>query len=409
MRQSKLVEARRGQQISFCNAFYVDAPRQRQDYKIRKVGPAAMMIRGQYEERGNQAKEIVLMGSSDLKAPARFGDLSIKARLFFVSPSAVALEPDDELTVQGRKVRVSRDGLPNPADANLLQMALEELWETLPPVSAESGTAPAKSVASGIRLSRVTERISVAKTDYAAIPGVAFTKESDDTLTWDLGRDVKVTRIDGIRGEGDYLPVSCSSDNFENDVRTVQAPTGVRHHWVVYQYGWPADLGQGTLGPIDQVARYFRIGSPSDKLTYGLWIFGEWHGKHANVRDQNAELFNRPFWQDIVFRSDEPQVQFTRTMAAAVDGDGLQEVVASTDNNELLVLNGDGKVRWQQQFAGPIMNFICEDMDQDGQREIIVACHDNFVYCFEHNGQLRYKLALEQRSVGNSLSAYDTG
>ncbi|MCK4323566.1 MAG: hypothetical protein KAW89_03480, partial [Armatimonadetes bacterium] len=409
LRQSKLVTAHQSQQISFCNAFYVDTPRGPQTYEIRKVGPAAMMIRGQYEKRGEKIQEIALMGSGDPTAPTRFGSLSIQTRLFFVSPSAVALEPNGKLTLNGRRIRVSSSGLPNSRDAESLQMALEELWEMLPVGSAEPEGEPGKSVASEVRLSPVTQRIPVAGTAYAAIPGVAFTKESDGSLTWDLGRDMKVTRIDGIRFDGDYLPVSCSSDNFGNHVRTVRALTGVRHHWVVYQYGFGADLGQGTLGPIDQVARYFRIGSPSDKLTYGLWIFKSWHREDWNVTGHNPELFNRPFWQDVIFRSDEPQVQFTRTVAADVDGDGSQEVIASTDNNELLVLNSDGKVRWQQQFDGPIANFICEDMEQDGNREIIAACHDNFVYCFEHDGELRFKLDLTGLQVGHSLSVYDMG
>ncbi len=409
LRQSKLVTAHRSQQISFYNAFYVDTPRGAQTYEIRKVGPAAMMIRGQYQKHGEKTQEIALMGSGDPTAPTRFGSLSIQTRLFFVSPSAVALEPNDKLTLNGRRIRVSSSGLPNSRDAESLQRALQELWEMLPVGSAEPEGEPGKSVASEVRLSPVTERIPVAGTAYAAIPGVAFTKESDGTLTWDLGRDMKVTRIDGIRFDGDYLPVSCSSDNFGNDVRTVNAQTGVRHHWVVYQYGFGADLGQGTLGPIDQVARYFRIGSPSDKLAYGLWIFESWHGEDWNVTGHNPELFNRPFWQDVIFRSDEPQVQFTRTMAADVDGNDSQEVIASTDNNELLVLDSDGKVRWQQQFDGPITNFICEDMEQDGNREIIAACHDNFVYCFEPNGELRFKLDLTGLQVGLSLSVYDMG
>ncbi len=247
LRQSKLVKAHTNQQISFYNAFYVDSRRGPQTYEIRKVSPAAMMIRGQYEKRGDRVQEIALMGSGDPTAPTRFGSLSIQARLFFVSPNAVALEPNHKLTLNDRRIRVSSSGLPNSRDAESLQRALEELWEMLPLVPAEPEAAPAKRVASEVRLSPVTERIPVASTDYAAIPGVGFTKESDGTLTWDLGRDIKVTRIDGIRFDGDYLSVSCSSDNFENDVRTVKAQTGVRHHWVVYEYGFGADLGQGTL------------------------------------------------------------------------------------------------------------------------------------------------------------------
>ncbi len=73
------------------------------------------------------------------------------------------------------------------------------------------------------------------------------------------------------------------------------------------------------------------------------------------------------------------------------------------------MLNSDSKLRWHQQFDGPITNFICEDMEQDGNREIIAACHDNFVYCFEHNGELRFKLDLTGLQVGHSLSVYDMG
>ena len=412
LRQAKLVEARRGQQISFCNAFYLDSHGQRQSYEIRKAGPAAMMIRGRYEHRGQRVQEIALMGVGGARTRLRFGSLAVNARLFFVSPGVVGLEPAEGLSVQGRRLHVANGGLLSGSDRDLVREALEALWSTLPVGADSTGSAPTAQ-GSRYRLSSVSKRVPVAKTHFAAITGVAFSRLSDGTLTWDLGGDRRVMRIDGIRGDEQRVPVSCSLDNFQNDVRTVQGRTSVRHQWVTCQYGQAAKLGQGSVGPVNQVARHFRIGTPCDKLTYGLWIHKVWGGRSdANVTEDNPERFNRPFWQDVVFRSDEPRVEVLRTLAVDVDADGRQEVIVSTDNDELLVLNGDATVRWAHGFDSPILTFVCQDLEADGRREIVVASHDNHVNCFEHDGQRRFRFdapeSHKSRGPIFALSVYQT-
>lgn len=407
LRQSKLLNLKSGEKGSFNNAFYLDSRETPQGYEVRKVNLESMMVRGRWG--GSSSEEIALIGYSGGK-PVSAGKLRFGGGMYFISPDILALDIPGIVEVGGKTIIAAEDGTPKEGDPRLLRSALEELWDSLtptPPAGEKASKAPRMS------WGEASPRRQVAKTDHAAVPGVAFTKDADGRITWDLGRDLEVTWIDGIRMDGESVPVTCSSDGFKEDVRTVDAPTGVRHHWVSYQYGNAADLGQGTLGPIRQKARYFRIGKPSDKLSFGLWIAQSWHKQDWNVTGHNSELFNRPFWQEVVFRGDKPEVEITRTLAADLDGDGSQEVLAATSTYQLLALGADGTVRWEHRFDGPIMDMVCDDLEQDGRREILVACHDYAVYCFEHDEKLRYRADfLANRisaAVANSICTYDTG
>jgi len=401
LRQTKLLDVTEEQVVSFHNLLYIDGGKHSQCYEIRKVDETAMMVRGLWQEGDRTEEELVLIGVNESGETKRFGTINTDAKQFFISPEMMSLEGGENLEVEGRVIQLPE------GDMTELRQALEQFWETLPLVDENRGldghgrTVPAP-------MTIVNESEQVALTEPVPLTGVNCYEDGDGTLTWDLGEDRFVSRIDGIKVDGDKATVFCSSNGFDNDIRQIQANVGHRDVYVMYQYGFAAVVRIPTLEGINCKAQYFRIGVPNAKFEYGPWVEKEWHRQAWNISAHNQELFEKPLWMKVTFRGSESRLNVVRSLAADIDGDGNEEVVAATDNRELLALNAEGQLLWKRSFDGPILNFICEDMEDDGRREIIVSNHDNFVYCYESDGRLRFKINLLE-TVGapaNSITLY---
>lgn len=408
LRQTKLLDAMEEEVVSFHNLLYVDGGKHAQSYEIRKLNETAMMVRGLWQKGNQKEAELALLGVNESGEIKQFGTITTDAKWFFISPEVVSLEDGGSLEVNGRTIE------PRKGDMTELRQALEQLWETLPVEGKRAkGQLPSRPFAPLplsplVPLKLVNESEGVVLTEPAPLTGANCYEDKDGMLTWDLGEDRFVSRIDGIKVDGDKAAVFCSSGGFDKDIRRIQANVGHRDVYVMYQYGFAAVVRIPTLEGINCKARYFRIGVPGDKLEYGLWVEKEWHGQAWNISAHNQELFEKPLWTKVTFRGTEPRVNVVRSLAVDIDGDGSEEIVATTDNNELLVLNAEGQLLWKRRFDGPILNFVCEDMENDGRREIIVSNHDNFVYCYENDGRLRFKINLLEPigAPANSITLY---
>jgi hypothetical protein len=441
LRQTKLLDATEGEVISFHNLLYVDRGKNSQCCEIRKVDETAMMVRCLRREGNQMEEELALIGVNESGEIKRFGAITTDAKLFFISPDLVSLE----------------EGSASVSLADERRQALEQLWETLPIEDERANNPPApipiplskggrgvvikggKGVVwkgdwqkgkearwqdgnrpltilphSPLRLVSESEKVAITEPEpltgancYVEHPGEVG-EDEDGALTWDIGEDRFVSRIDGIKVDSDKAIVLCSSDEFQNDIRRIQAKVGHRDIYVMYQYGFAAVVRIPTLENINCKARYFRIEVADDKLEYGPWVEKEWHGQAWNISAHNQELFDRPLWNKVMFRGAEQAVNVVKSLAVDIDGDGREEVVAATDNRELLVFNADGQLLWKRSFDGPILNIICEDMEDDRRREIIVSNHDNFVYCHESDGRLRFKIDLLEKvgAPANSITIY---
>ena len=391
LRQTKLLDATKGETTSFHNLLYVDGGKHSQSYEIRKVDEMTMMARGSWHEGDRMEEELALIGVNEAGEVKQFGAITTDAKLFFISPELASLE----------------QGSANILPAEELRQALEQLWETLP-VEVKNTGLEGLDKANPASLKVINELKEAVLTEPTPLTGANCYEEPDGALTWDLGEERYVSRIDGIKVDGDDATVWCSSDGFKEDIRRVKANIGHRDVYVMYQYGFAAVVRIPTLEDINCKARYFRLHLPAEKLQYGPWIEKEWHGQAWNISAHNQELFEKPLWAKVTFRGSEAQVNVVKSLAVDIDGDGDEEVIAATDNRELLVLNAEGQLLWKQKFDAPILNFIGEDMEDAGHREIIVANHDNFVYCYESDGRLRFKIDLLENvgAPANSITLY---
>jgi hypothetical protein len=200
--------------------------------------------------------------------------------------------------------------------------------------------------------------------------------------------------------------VRYGDDALAEDSPVVTAVTRLEKQWVYYQYGFAASLGIQTLGPLNVSGRYFRVEVPGSNLEHGRWIHQDWHSQSWNVTGHNPELFNRPFWQDVVFRSDRPDIRITHKTAADLDSDGNDELVFATDRNELLVLAADGSVRWKYKLGAPVTGLICEDLKGDASRQVLCTTHDTALHMFSHDGKTHTRIDKLPASGLNSLGLY---
>jgi len=413
--QTKNLVGRAGQRVSFMNMFYVASREEDKRYEVRLASPGVMVVKGS----DNGGEQLALVGCGTPDEPTRLGSIQIDAERFFVSPTAVALDAAGRLDVNGHTIAIAPDGSIGPDDATRLRAALSDVWDQSqsPQMQDETGSVAAADLP--LRLSMTPRRATGLKTGYRPILGVQPEKNSDGTVTWDLGRPERVARIDGIgnQAEGESIRVRYSSGGFDQESHTVEASVGREKEWVHYQYGYAASLGLQTIGPIDQVARYFRVEHSKEEPNpnYGRFMMDHWHQQAWNVTGHNRHLFNRPFWQDVVFRSDQPEIRYTHTVVADLEDDSQQELVVATDQNELAVLDWGGTPRWKHVLDAPVTGLICEDLDDDGVLEVICATHDHAVSAYGADGVRRFRVDIlaeePRRSAPNSIGAlrYENG
>ena len=411
LRQSKHLRASAGQVVSYLNLIYVDDRDAKRHYEVRRLRPTVMLVRGSSEQETGQVDETALIGCRNGGSPLDIGRLRIQSNYFFLSPSAVALDSQDGVSIEGHALVPRKDGRLSATDAGRLKKALQELWnQTAKPQvpKAPAGFLPENETEP--RFTLTPQRAIGIQTGYRPMTGVAFEKHDDGSVTWDLGRPAKIARIDGIRVADKTATVQCSSDDFKQDNREITAATGIEKQWVYYEYGYASYLGVQTIGPLNDLARFFRVKPPKQPVQYGRWIIGSWHGMPWNITAHNPELFKRPFWQDVVFRSDQPEVNYTKSTVVDLNNDGCDELVVATDQNELLVLAANAKLQWRKTFDAPVLSLICEDLDGDALREVICATHDHAVYAFDWSGKQRFQIDIlseqARKSGANGLSVY---
>ena len=82
-----------------------------------------------------------------------------------------------------------------------------------------------------------------------------------------------------------------------------------------------------------------------------------------------------------------------QALCADVDGDGVDEVLLALKDGRLLVLNADGKPRFE--FATPTRQSVncvdVADIDGDGDQEIAIGSDDQHVYLLDAKGKLVWK------------------
>ena len=97
--------------------------------------------------------------------------------------------------------------------------------------------------------------------------------------------------------------------------------------------------------------------------------------------------------------------------AADVDGDGSNELVVGTSNQELAVYRADGKRMWTRSTSPhDIFTMACDDLDENGKSAILVYTTDEKLHRIDGDGSERTpvadirKMDAENPSLGWSYS-----
>ena len=199
------------------------------------------------------------------------------------------------------------------------------------------------------------------------------------------GKEAREQMIDSVRLVSDspvtptlrvYRPlpagvqVEVSSDGFAGDCRTCPAP-GIDETYIHQRFMHFEDPMQALRIPVHQTANAIRIRVPRPAgggplVLHEVEVYGE--------------------------RLLSPRV--TRLLAADLDADGHDEVIASSSAHEVVVLGADGRARWRWSAPSPITHLAAHDLDGNGRRQVCVATLARDVYVFDPDGCLRRVIAL---------------
>lgn len=414
LRQEKYFQAKRGQPVGFCNLFYVDEEESHRYYETRPLGANALLVRGWHEQQGARVEDIAIVGHSALKSDSTYGRLRIQAPWFFIAPDLVILKNQEQRDGnQNSELGMSIDGQAVDAERPCLGQVLRELWDVAGSELVSEDPTSEKKVTDpkSFRFQRVTKRETGIRTGFRPLTGTSVSQDSAGMLTWDLQQSRSVRSIEGIRTAQEQVEVHFAEEDPAGPWQVANVSVGQRLHWVYYQYGMAASLGIQTFSPVEIDARYFRIPLPAKDTSYGRWIHGHWHNQAWNVTGHNPQLFNRPFWQDVKFLSDQPEVGFTHSLVSDLDGDQQEEWIVSTDQFELFMIDATGQLRWKRTFEAPVLDFLCEDLDGDGQRDVICSTQATKLHVLDQHGndcQTTDMLA-DHISGPNALSFYVDG
>jgi hypothetical protein len=131
------------------------------------------------------------------------------------------------------------------------------------------------------------------------------------------------------------------------------------------------------------------------KGTFGAFSYIDWYKSHIARYDQNGNCL----WvsDPLPARAGDE----SRLPVVDIDADGTLEVLSTQKfpkkgGGAIVCLDGEtGKLKWQKYFPGKVNkvmeNPIVVGHFSDKKKYDIVARYDNYVYCVDPNGKLRWK------------------
>jgi len=373
----------------FRNLLYASDPEHPADLEIRPWGPTAAMVRGSI--RGEE--ELALVAAAPRGAGLRIGPFETDAQVLYVGLMNWAQAGGTGLRIGGRRL----EGAEGVAPAEV-RTALERLWaRARPPVRPRP--SPARAGAAKRRW-----RFAGFSPWPAAAPAPVLTSEpegqgflpslldgvvsSGPTVRWPAGTEVRLTldlresrpivQIDFQTGQfGPYntLPDPTtyppprrvrgefSDDAFQADVRRKELLLTSDCTFEGLHKGTVFPILRWTCRQVGEKARYVRLIFGSEDWPEGLGL------NELSVRPAGP---NAAILSGYVLRD--------------VDGDGRDEIVAWSDQGELVGLRSDGSLMLRKQFPGFITAVECyPDLSPEGPR-LLVTTREARLYCLRPDG-----------------------
>jgi len=92
-----------------------------------------------------------------------------------------------------------------------------------------------------------------------------------------------------------------------------------------------------------------------------------------------------------VRRVDLGSLAIHHVRSADLDGDGRSEHLINAGAGQLICLDAEGRLRWEQTFMAEVSGLDVGDLDGDGRREVLCCGYDQYAYAFSADGQCVWK------------------
>jgi len=336
--------------MSLQNVLYATGPGDEQAFSARRVSTAAALVRGERKVGQLTTTELALVGIGGDETTGL--PIETDARLFHVSANRVAFS--DGTFLKWRGTNLVDGAKPDDVETDVpptlrgdLEKDLQRLWQ-----SVHVQPQPPVEFAKDVTLK--TEWTFQGFDDHAkpVMPtGVERTPESESwTGRFEQPQDLESVVIvadDGL--DPQQVVVEFSNDGFQSDVRAATTPPQ-RSARIVGPYG----------------KSFFR----TETL---LTVPGQ-RARHVRVTVGQLKPGTKPPIKDVeLFAKEREPAAITRLRVADLDRDQRPEVLALTRDNQLGVLQHDGRVRWRRSFDHNVLALEILDVDDDDRQEILVC------------------------------------
>lgn len=420
LRETQFLDEGIGSIKAFRNLIYAFDPDHPGRLEARPTGESGMMIKGTI--RGE--KELALVAASPQDKGINIGPIQTDARIIYVSSTEWAQAGAEGIKVNGEMLQGS-DGRSTDA----VRAALEKLWAETQPVDRPDA---------GIKVEEAAERIwrfegfsnlpaaapapiLTCEPEPRGIPGSLFdgivTRES--TVRWPSDVDVKLS-VD-LRTSGPHV----LRESLVIDQIDFQTGQFGRNNTIPDPGAYPeprAVMAEFSDGESD--IRKKELVFTSDCTFEGLhkgvvYPIQRWTCRGISEKARYVQLtFSRQVWQDGL-RMNELSVRQAGSNSARiighvlrdVDGDGQDEILAWSDQAELVIVGTDGDLILKKRLPGYITSVECYGDLHPGEARVLVTTREARLYCLKPDGEEVWKVDfLESAELNGDLpTGYSIG
>lgn len=377
LRQVQSARLTAGQRVRFANLLYATDDRRPQQYSIDPLSSDTVLLQS--------ANERMVAGVGRADRPTQLGPaLSIAAEIFLIgprsgfaagarrlvcgehslqSPEAIDVEWSDrqlrlraprpvQVTLRARDHDSTVDVGPQPTAIELsdelplaaLAAALMRLRPTQVPASAEAPVPPAGKL-------RWTFQPAGATSPKPAPP---------DRITAHATADLDADGQDEIIAGSEQGAIYC----LDADGRT---------RW---QAAAKARVTTAAAGRLDRSGQRFALLGSEDCRVYAFAPNGtlKWSSEVPTYKQSGRVRV---------------------LLAADLDADGIDEVIAGADNWRYYVLDAQGRERWHYESVHPASAAAAVDLDGDGRRELLCGTVYYWWHCAESDGTKRWSYSVK--------------
>jgi hypothetical protein len=106
----------------------------------------------------------------------------------------------------------------------------------------------------------------------------------------------------------------------------------------------------------------------------------------------------------------EPRRGPVRLMKWVADAAGRWPVFAAAyEDGTLLVLDTQGRLLWRATAREAITDAVLDDLDGDGQWELVIVTLEHQAHCFDARGQVRWSVPFLAKDLGECASPMSVG